>query len=240
MDCFGLGGFLLKEEDIPSLKTAHERFCNSWNINYPLHSSSIRGKRGRFSWLRSMERADQFLSELEHLLVSLPGIAIACVIHRPGYVSRYREMYPGQLWFMCKTAFSILVERSAKFSDGQGRKLEIVFEGTGKKEDRNLKHYLKELKRNGSPFSTQTSHGYTPLVADDFRRIILGELHQKTKEVPMLQLADLLLYPMAKAGYEPSYGPFVRLKEAGRLIDCYFTAEECSSRGIKYSCFERS
>jgi hypothetical protein len=54
----------------------------------------------------------------------------------------------------------------------------------------------------------------------------------------MIQVADLVLFPMAKAGYEPSYRPFTQLKAAGRLIDCYLKAEDLPSRGIKYSCFD--
>ena len=44
---------------------------------------------------------------------------------------------------MCKTAFSILIERAAKFADEQDRFLEVVFEGAGKKEDHDLKRYLR-------------------------------------------------------------------------------------------------
>jgi hypothetical protein len=238
MDCFGLGGFLLKEEDIPELRAKYATFCNEWNITYPLHSSSIRGGRGKFSWLKKPENAGQFMPALEQFLLSLPVIGIACAIHRPGYVARYKDVYKEALWFMCKTAFTILTERAAKFAEENGRKLEVVFEGTGKKEDHDVKQYLKELKLEGVPFSKQTSQGYTPLSPADFKRIILGEAHQKTKIIPMLQIADLLLYPMAKAGYKKDYRPFLSLKEAGKLIDCCLKADQIPLRGIKYSCFD--
>lgn len=237
MDCFGLGGFLLKEEDIPELRKKHAAFCAEWKIDYPLHSSSIRGGRGKFAWLKKPERAGLFFPALEELLLSLPLISIACIVHRPGYVARYKDTYKEALWYMCKTAFSILVERSAKYADENGRKLEIVFEGTGKKEDRDIKHYLKELKKQGNPFNQQSSQGYTPLTPDDFRRIILGEPHQKTKKIPMLQIADLVLYPIAKAGYDRTYKPFLKLKEAGKLIDTGLSEAQIPFRGIKYSCF---
>lgn len=238
MDCFGLGGFLLKAEDIPELRKKHAAFCAEWRIDYPLHSSNIRGGRGKFAWLKKPETAGLFFPALEEFLLSLPIIGIACVIHRPGYVARYKDTYKESLWYMCKTAFSILLERSAKYADQNGRTLEVVFEGAGKKEDRDIKRYLKELKHSGSPFSQQNSHGYSPLSAEDLQRIVLGEAHQKTKAVPMLQIADLVLYPIAKGGYERTYRPFLKLKQAGKLIDCYFEAEEIPFRGIKYSCFD--
>lgn len=70
---------------------------------------------------------------LEGFLLSLPILGVACVIHRPGYVARYQDRYKEALWYMCKTAFSILIERAAKFADEQDRFLEVVFEGAGKK-----------------------------------------------------------------------------------------------------------
>ena len=54
----------------------------------------------------------------------------------------------------------------------------------------------------------------------------------------MLQIADLYLYPMAKAGYDRSYRPYRALMEAGRLIDAILPAEDRPMLGIKYNCFE--
>jgi len=238
MDCFGLGGFLLKEEDIPDLRKKHTAFCEEWELKYPLHSSSIRGGRGNFGWLRIPERAGDFIQALNHFLLSLPIVGMACVIDRPGYVTRYKDTYPENLWYMCKTAFSILVERSAKFADEHGRKLEIVHEKSGKHEDRDILAYLKELKTQGSPFNQTTSIGYTPLLASDYRRIILGEPHKKSKLVPMLQVADLVLYAIAKGGYDKNYRPYRALKENGKLIDTWLAEEDIPLRGIKYSCFK--
>ena len=45
MDCFGLGDILIKEEDIEAILQKHKSFCAEWNIDYPLHSSKIRGGR---------------------------------------------------------------------------------------------------------------------------------------------------------------------------------------------------
>ena len=56
--------------------------------------------------------------------------------------------------------------------------------------------------------------------------------------MPMLQLADLVLYPMAKAGYDSSYEPYLSLCHAGKLIDSYLEDNQILLRGIKYSCFD--
>ncbi|UVT20105.1 MAG: hypothetical protein H8K03_20390 [Nitrospira sp.] len=98
--------------------------------------------------------------------------------------------------------------------------------------------YLKELKRTGNPFSQSASEGYAPLTGPDFQRVILGEPHRKTKLVPMLQIADLILYPIAKGGYETTYQSYFRLMEGGKLIDCALSNDQKALRGIKYSCFD--
>ena len=237
MDCFGLGGFLVKEEDVSSVFAGHEAFCERWNIRYPLHSQRIRGGRNDFSWLRkNPEKAYEFHSQLNDFLLSLPIICLACIIDRRGYVSRYKDVHH-KLWYMCKTAFTVLVERAAKFADEQGRKLEIYFEGTGKKEDRDITNYARELKKIGSPFNQATSGKYQPLLREDYARIILGEPHRRTKKLPLLQIADLILYPMAKGGYDQAYRPYQKLMMAGKLIDHWFSKEDRVARGIKYSCF---
>lgn len=238
MDCFGLGGILIKEEDTEEILSKHKAFCAAWQIDYPLHSSHIRGGRGKFGWLKRPENAGLFMPALQEFLLSVPMIGIACVIDRPGYVARYRERYDNRMWFMCKSAFCILVERAAKFADEHGRKLEIFFEETGKKEDRDLISYLRELKRSGNPFNEKTSGPYQPLAQEDYKRIVLGEPRRKTKKVPMIQLADLVLYPMAKGGYDPTYPPYQRLRQHHKLIDCFFAEDTLTHRGIKYSCFD--
>lgn len=55
----------------------------------------------------------------------------------------------------------------------------------------------------------------------------------------MMQIADLVLYPMAKGGYDPSYRPYAALMENKRLIDALLAPEERASMGIKYRCFDR-
>ena len=240
MNCFALGGVLIKEEDIDAIYALHKEFCSKWKIDYPLHSSPIRGGRGKFSWLKKPENAGIFMAELEEYLLSLPIVCIACVIDRPGYLARYKEQHKEQMWFMCKTAFHILVERSAKFSASNRRQLEVYFEELGRKEDRDIIQYMRELKRTGSYFEEQSSDTYTPLSADDYRAIVLGEPRRKTKKVPMIQIADLVLYPMAKAGYDPTYRPYKRLRDCGKLIDCLIPEIDIQHQGIKYSCFDNS
>ena len=205
MDCFGLGGILVNEEDIQSVLDDHRWFCERWDIDYPLHSHAIRGGRGNFSWLKNPERAAEFLASLNDFLTGLPVLGIAAIVHRPGYAERYSAQYEGRLWYMDKTAFSILVERSAKYARSRDRRLRVFFEESGKQEDRDIVAFMKELKRDGMPFDDDGSAAYRGLTAAELRNSVLGEPKRRTKKTPMIQIADLYLYPMAKAGYDASY-----------------------------------
>jgi hypothetical protein len=239
MDCFGLGGVLINKEDVTAVWDAHRKFCDEWKIDYPLHSHEIRGGRGNFTWLKNPERAVEFLPALNQFLIDLPVIGMGAVVHRPGYVERYTEKYAGSPWNMDKTAFMILIERCAKYARSQERVLRVFFEESGKSEDRDILAFTKDLKRDGLPFDGSNSEAYRGLSAEEFRAIVLGEPKRRSKQTPMLQIADLYLYPIAKGGYDPSYRAYAELMNAGRLIDAVLKEEDRSLLGIKYSCFDK-
>ena len=115
------------------------------------------------------------MPDLQNFILSLPIIGMACVIHRTGYVNRYKGQYQERLWLMCKTTYSILIERTAKFADDNNRKLEVFFEPTGKKEDRAIKQYARDLKRVGPPFNETSSSDYRPLQPDNYKRIVVRQ-----------------------------------------------------------------
>lgn len=239
MDCFGLGGILVNEEDIDSLIATYKAFRREWNIDYPFHSHKIRGGRDDFGWLKKLENAAAFLPALEDMLLTLPIIGIAAVVHRPGYVERYRDIYKDRIWMMSKTAYSVLIERSAKYARLQGRMLRVYFEGAGPAEDGDIISYAKALKKASMPFDQNNSASYGALTAEEFREIVRGEPRRRTKATPMMQIADLVLYPMAKRGYDPNYRPYKKLMEHKKLIDAVLSLEDRPSQGIKYSCFPK-
>ena len=239
MDCFGLGGILINKEDVASLIASYKAFRAAWRIDYPFHSHEIRGGSGDFGWLKKPEKAVEFLPALEDMILTLPIVCIAAVVHRPGYAERYRDLYRERMWMMSRTAYSVLIERSAKFARSQGRKLRIFFEASGPAEDNGIIAYAKALKRDGMPFDQQNSAAYAALTAHEFQDIVLGEPRRKTKATPMMQIADLVLCPMAKGGYDPSYRPYQKLMANRKLIDALLDPEERVTLGIKYSCFPR-
>ena len=85
MDWFALGGVLIDKVDRKLALERYDAFVESWGIDYPLHSTKIRGRRDKFRWLGQDEvRAERFYRELGDMLVAMPVTGIACVIDRPG------------------------------------------------------------------------------------------------------------------------------------------------------------
>src|SRR6516162_2327319 len=117
LDYFAMGGLLVPSERINDALLAHAELVNRHGILAPLHSNSIRVRKGAFAWLEhDRERACRFYADLERTLCQLPGYVVGCVIHRPGYNDRYAPLYGKARWDLCKSAYTISVERAAKFA----------------------------------------------------------------------------------------------------------------------------
>jgi hypothetical protein len=238
-DWFTLGGVLIKEEDDGQIVTAHAKFCEAWGITYPLRSYDIRLWDKRFSWLRtlSVEERGKFMRDLGNFLTSIPVIGYAAVVDRPGYNARYRKLYGRQTWQLCQTAFSVICERAAKRARAEGCKLRVFVEEGDKTADTFIRSYYANLRERGMPFDGGNMAKYGPLSAAELADT-LYDLRFRTKKSPLMQLADIYLYPMARGGYDSDYLPYKTLRENKKLIDDHLTAEEIPHLGIKYSCFD--
>ena len=238
-DWFGIGGVLINDEDVVSANVVIEDFRTRWTqMGYaPLHSSEVRSGKGSFAWLSDCaEVREIFLTDLAKLLVQLPVIGFACVIDRPGYNKKYEELYKEKRWHLCKTAFSVTVERAVKYSIKNDRNLRVVVEEAGKKEDKAIKSYYAALRCEESFFNKKNSAPYNPLKPEEFRERLWG-FEVKKKKTLLLTIADLYLWPMCKAGYNKDERSYKMLREAGKLIDCFLRDDEIAERGIKRSCF---
>lgn len=238
-DWFALGGVLVRREDERTARELYADFCERWKITVPLHSSEIRSRNGGFLWLEDRDKATQeaFYEELYQMLRDAPVVGLACVIDRPGYNHRYREKYGRQRWALCKTAFSVSVERAAKYARSLDHKLRVHPERCNKTEDRMLRSYYDSLCTEGMPFASDTSDSYSPLSAKEFSET-LYEFRLKAKSSPMAQFADLYLWPMCIGGYDETNRPYRRLLQDGKLIECHISEENRPILGTKYSCFD--
>ena len=239
-DWFALGGVLLRESEEEKFRAQHQVFCNEWDISEPLHSSEIRARAGKFSFIGRLSKADQekFYEELYHLMAQFTGIGIACVIDRPGYKARYAKQYPEEKkWLLCKSAFSIVVERAAKFAASHSAKLRVYAEKSDRKTDARLKGYYDELRLDGMPFDTSNSEQYDPMGQGGLRGV-LYDFKTKNKTSALTQLADLYLWPMCIGGYDRENRPYARLISDQKLIDCHLAPGQLGTLGVKYYCFD--
>lgn len=239
-DWFALGGVLVDSSDKARCDKAISDFRAAWPKlgDKPLHSYDIRNKSADFRWLEdltSMELA-HFYEGISELLKCLPITVAGCVIDRPGYNARYMGRYGPRRWKLCRTAFTIAVERAAKFAAHHDARLRVFVERTDRKTEAQFKTYFDELKAGGAPFNPLTSAKYRPL-AQDVLANTLYEFRVKTKASDLMQIADLCLWPICSGGYNPENRSFVMLKQEGKLLDALCT-EDNGLQGIKYSCFE--
>lgn len=238
-DWFALGGVLVREKDEAECRRRYDQFRDQWGINYPLHSSDIRHSAAKFRWLETAEEKElnEFMRDISSFLTGIPATGLACVIDRPGYNHRYTEKYGRDRWLLCKTAFSIAVERAAKYAISIKHRLRVLVERCNRTDDQKIKEYYEALKKSGPPFDAATSKRYGPLGGDEYRKV-LYELRLKYKSSPLIQIADLYLWPMCMGGYHHSNKPYVMLKDAGKLMDVVCNGARTEELGIKYSCFD--
>lgn len=238
-DWFALGGVIVHADEKDHVDAAILHFRGAWPQigNRPLRSYDIRNQSNGFNWLKTLPGAEceRFYDELTALILGLPITLLACVVDRPGYNARYLKVYGPRRWTLCRTAFSIVVERAAKLAVHSRARMRVYAESSDIPTEERFKLYYEELRKNAAPFDDTRSAKYRPLDAGSMRKALF-EFRVKTKESLLMQLADLVLWPMCKGGYDREFRVYRDLAEAGKLLDCHCT-EENGLQGIKYSCF---
>jgi len=238
-DWFGIGGILVKATDKSHIEAAMDAFRLRWPQmgEHPFRSYDIRNKTERFRWLSQLDEATllAFYADLSTMIASLPIVVTGCVVHRPGYNLRYLQQYGSRRWKLCKTTFHIAVDRAAKYAMLHGARMRVYVERSDKVTEKQLKGYYDEMRKAGQPFNAQTSSKYQPMTADQLRKTVY-DFGVKTKESHLMQLADLVLWPICRGGYAPNDRAYDLLKSTGKLLDAHCTAAN-GLLGIKYSCF---
>lgn len=236
---FALGGVLVDPLNKDRIDARITAFRAQWPQieNKPFRSYDIRHKTERFAWLTSLS-ADQeksFFDGLTAMMLELPITALACVIDRPGYNERYMQEFGQRRWKLCKTAFNIAVERAAKFAVHHQARLRVFVERSDIPTETQFKQYYSDLRLVGQPFNAGRSAKYNPLAVEVFHKTLF-EFRVKTKDSNLMQLADLMLWPMCKGGYSTDDRVHKLLVENQKLLDAHCTVEN-GLEGVKYFCF---
>lgn len=240
---FALGGLLVKEEDEDACKAAHDAFYARWpEMVAPLHLTDMLNPRKGFAWLGGVtsERRALFWTDYHGVISALPVIGQACVVHRPGYRDRGYGSRPGDSkWDLCRTAFNILIERSAKIAHSDGRRLRVKYEGSDKGADHALRSYWALLKAgNGLGFNAANAAKYAPFSADTLAATLV-DMERKDKRSKLMQFADTYVLSLSRGRYQAAFPTYLEVKRAGQLSDDVVGAERADAEGVKYSCFDK-
>jgi hypothetical protein len=239
---FALGGLLVREEDEQKCKDAHDALYARWpQMTGPLHLTDMYSQTKKFAWLglQTQDERNLFWRDFHEVLSSLPVIGQACVVHRPGYRDRgYGSRQGDARWDLCRTAFNILIERSAKIAANDGRRLRVKYEGSDRAADHALRSYWALLKAgNGLGFNANQAQKYDPFPPEKLAATLI-DMERKTKTNKILQFADTFVLSVSRGRYEPTYGTFVAVRNAGLLADDVVGPDRAAAEGIKYSCFD--
>lgn len=239
---FALAGLLVKAEDEEACKAAHDAFYGRWpKMKAPLHLTDMHGMTEGFRWLRSLSEKElaDFWADYHAMICALPVVGHGCVVHRPGYRDRgYGSRAGDAKWNLCRSAFNILIERSAKIAHAEGRRLRVKYEGADPGANQLLRSYWALLKDGrGLGFNPQNAARYDPFSPAELAATLV-DLERKDKRSKLTQFADTFALAIAKGRYQPRYATYAALHAAGRLADDYVGVERAGSEGIKYYCFD--
>lgn len=240
-DWFAIGGFLIDQEQEDAAKQRMKVFLANWpQIRSPLHFTDMRAEKKGFAWLGRIKDAERtrFWSQYKTFLGSLTVAGTACVIDRPGYAARgYGKRVGEEKWLLCRSAFDIILERSAKFAKHRGRRLRVLYERADPGTDARVESYFANIKAKGMGFDEKNSAKYSPLTAADFAHLLL-DIQRKDKSSRMMQIADSYLYAVSRGSYDRKFDVYRRLAETGRLVTSQVPGEMAANMGIKTYCFE--
>jgi hypothetical protein len=152
-----------------------------------LHSRDIRKQEKDFKILIDKLTRESFVNNINNTLSTSKFRIIASAIHKEGYISKYgstkNDVYEKSLSFILERAVFCLDEIQGK------KKLEILIEKRGKKEDEKLKLHLNDLLENGTKY----------VISNRLKEMnISAKFKSKKQNINGLQVADLIAYPIAR------------------------------------------
>ena len=150
-----------------------------------LHTADIVRRRGAFEMLKDDELRESFYRRLNHMMGDLSYAVVACAIQKNEHVERYGSaaMNPYML------SLEVLVERFCYEIGSESGSGSVVAERRSPVLDRILEVAWENLKAQGTRFLRPRTVS---------ARIVGLDLQPKQENVAGLQLADLVVSPIAR------------------------------------------
>lgn len=152
------------------------------------HSREIRKKESPFAV--SQNDYDKFISELSLLIEKTSYIAFSASINKVKHVERYKN--PFHVYYWC---LNFIVERYCFWLKNNNKKGLLFLESRGKKEDHEVLKFLINLINNGNNYNGPEH--FSNIVGIYFNPK-WSKNHNYQKSFPLLELADLVSYPIYK------------------------------------------
>ncbi len=192
---FLLCGLLTSEENYADIRkkinTIKSEFWN--NKQVILHSRDIRKCEKEFQILFNLELKARFYEMINDVIANSKYRILASAIDKEKYIKTYGKLSND----VYELALSFIIERAIFSLDeikDVNKKLEIVIEKRGKKEDKKLEEHFQRLVARGTGFVS----------AERLKEVDLKITFKDKKEnINGLQLADLVAYPIARYVIEP-------------------------------------
>lgn len=167
---------------------------NFWNsIEVIFHSRDIRKCNKEFAILLDYHVKSNFYEQLNKSIQRSSFTVFATAIRKDEYIKRFGKLSND----VYELSLSFIIERAIFRLDElphNGKKMAIILEQRGKKEDMKLREHFQRLKSRGTGFvsaSRLSEYGITI------------HFRSKSQNVNGLQLADLLAYPCATKARTP-------------------------------------
>ena len=192
---FVLSGILINETDYVALEQSmaqiKKQFWEDKKVIF--HSRDIRKCEKEFVVLFDEEVKREFYEKINNLISTSNYEIISSAIDKNKYIKRYGRLSDD----VYEIALSFIVERSVFSLDAKketNKNLNIVIERRGKKEDKKLTEHFQALCSRGT--------GYVVPARLEMYGINIS-FNSKSDDVPGLQLADLIAYPIARYVTDP-------------------------------------
>jgi hypothetical protein len=196
---FTTTGVIMNRDEYPKFRddivTLKETFWPEGKAYYKgqlrrvvFHSREIRKKEGPFE--PSQFDYDRFVRELSLLIEKTPYVAFSASINKVKHVQKYKNAF--HVYNLC---LNFIVERYCHWLNANNKKGLLFLESRGKDEDHRILKYLINLLDNGNNYNGPEH--FCNIVGVYFNpKWSLSHNYQMS--FPLLELADLVSYPIYK------------------------------------------
>lgn len=185
---FVLGGVIVDRDHVTGVLTQRMNELKISHFSDPeviLHTSDIARNRGAFSKLSNQESRDLFISDLGRFMEDADVQVIACIIDKREYKTRYGSSAYDPYQYALQIVLERFVKEVGDVADGGI----IVAERRGNPLDNALEREWMRITRDGAGYLRPSRVN---------KRIVDLVLRDKSLNITGLQLADLVVSPIAR------------------------------------------